>query len=63
MARCGPAPATVIRLWPAGAHGEFTGEMPLAGTGSCSIEAVVNDRQVVGRSPSQTTPAMVSGKP
>ena len=48
VARCGSAGATAIRLWPAGAHAEFTGELPLAGTGSCSIEAVVNDRHVVG---------------
>jgi hypothetical protein len=48
IARCGSAPATAIRLWPAGAHAEFTGELPLSSAGSCSIEAVVNDRQAIG---------------
>jgi hypothetical protein len=57
IARCGSAPATAIRLWPAGAHGEFTGELPLAGTGSCSIEALVNDRQAVGAIAVADTPA------
>ena len=32
-ARCGSAPATVIRVWPGGAHGEFMGELPLSNSG------------------------------
>ena len=48
IARCGSAPATVIRVWPAGAQGEFAGELPLSSNGACSIEAVIDDRQVAG---------------
>jgi hypothetical protein len=42
--RCSQGPASSIRLWPAGAAGAFTGEVPLAVTGSCTIEATINDR-------------------
>jgi hypothetical protein len=48
VARCGTGPATTIRLWPAGHVGAFTGEVPFAASGACSIEVTVNDRQVVG---------------
>ena len=55
IARCGSAPASVIRVWPAGAHGEFEGELPLSnsglfslGEGGCTIEAAVDGRQVAG---------------
>jgi hypothetical protein len=48
IARCGDAPAAVIRLWPAGAIGEFAGEVPLARSGSCRVEATIADRHAVG---------------
>ncbi len=57
IARCGSAPATVIRVWPAGAHGEFMGELPLSSNSPCSIEAAVNDRQVAGSIAVAATPA------
>lgn len=40
--------AMTIRLWPAGAAAAFTGEVPLARGGSCTIEATVNDRLTTG---------------
>jgi len=57
IARCGSALATVIRVWPAGAHGEFMGELPVSSSGSCSIEAAINDRQVAGSIAVAATPA------
>jgi len=44
--RCEDGAAHVVRLWPAGSLGEFAGEVPLARTGSCSVEATVGDRHV-----------------
>lgn len=44
--RCGSGAAHVVRLWPSGILGEFAGEVPIQGTGSCSVEATVGDRQV-----------------
>ena len=46
IARCGSQGAAAIRLWPGGAIGEFTGELPLSSLGSCEIEASVGDRLV-----------------
>jgi hypothetical protein len=46
--RCGAGPASTIRLWPAGASGAFSGEVPLAASGSCTIEATVNGRVTSG---------------
>ncbi|MEO7135881.1 MAG: hypothetical protein ABI024_16870, partial [Vicinamibacterales bacterium] len=57
IARCGSAPATVIRMWPAGGQAEFIGELPLSSNRSCSIEAVINDRQVTGSIAVAETPA------
>ncbi len=57
IARCGSAPATVIRVWPGGAHGEFMGELPLSNSGSCTIEAAIADRQVAGSIAVAATPA------
>jgi hypothetical protein len=67
IARCGSAPATVIRVWPAGAHGEFAGELPLSNSGSftrgslgeggCTIEAAIADRRVAGSIAVAATPA------
>jgi hypothetical protein len=48
VSRCGTGPARVVRLWPSGTFGEFSGELAVEGTGSCSIEATVGDRQVSG---------------
>jgi hypothetical protein len=45
--RCGQGPASAIRLWPAGAAGAFTGELPLAVTGSCTVEATINNRAAI----------------
>jgi hypothetical protein len=38
--------ASAIRLWPAGAIGEFTGELSLPSIGSCEVEASVGDHLV-----------------
>jgi hypothetical protein len=46
--RCGDGAAHVARLWPTGTLGEFTGEVPLEKSGSCSVEATVGDRRVTG---------------
>jgi len=43
--RCGGSAAHAVRLWPSGMPGEFAGEIPVDGTGSCSVEATVADRQ------------------
>jgi hypothetical protein len=47
-ARCGSEAAATIRLGPAGRVGSFTGELPLATSGSCRIEATIDDRHVTG---------------
>ncbi|MEO7156771.1 MAG: hypothetical protein ABI039_04365, partial [Vicinamibacterales bacterium] len=46
--RCGSGIAQAVRLWPSGTLGEFGGEIPLAGAGSCSVEATIADRHVTG---------------
>jgi hypothetical protein len=43
--RCGDHPPSALRLWPSGPIGEFTGEAA-ATNQSCTIEAVVDGRQV-----------------
>jgi hypothetical protein len=43
-ARCDEGPATAVRLWPAGAIGEFEGELPAAAVGQCVVEATVDGR-------------------
>ena len=48
MVTCGDSAAAVVRLWPGGGIGEFTGEVPLPSAGSCTIDAAVGDRQVSG---------------
>lgn len=48
LAKEDDAPATSIRLWPSGAQGAFVGDAPLAGNGSCRVEATVNARLVSG---------------
>jgi hypothetical protein len=47
-ARCNDGPATAIRLWPAGAVGEFEGELPAAAAGQCTVEAMVDNRVTTG---------------
>jgi hypothetical protein len=47
--RCNGSPAKGIRVWPTGTPGEFAGELPAAASGSCTVEALVDD-QSVGRS-------------
>ena len=42
--RCDNGQATAVRLWPAGAVGEFEGELPAAVVGQCVVEARVDDR-------------------
>ena len=41
--RCDDGPSTVVRLWPAGAPGEFFGEAPMAGGASCVVDASVGE--------------------
>ncbi len=42
--RCNDGPAAALRLWPAGAPGEFEGELPAEAVGQCVVEATVGDR-------------------
>jgi nucleoid-associated protein YgaU len=44
--RCNDGPATVIRLWPAGPLGEFSGEAAADAAGRCVVEARAAHRQV-----------------
>ena len=37
-----------IRLWPGGTEGEFTGEVPAAERGMCTVVATVDERSVTG---------------
>jgi hypothetical protein len=46
--RCGSGAATVVRLWPSGTLGEFSGEIPVTGPGDCSVEATSGDRYATG---------------
>lgn len=38
---CGDRPARVLRLWPAGREGEFTGTVAMEGTGPCEVRAAI----------------------
>ena len=40
--------AHAIRLWPGGTAGEFTGEVPAAQQGACTVTATVDERSVTG---------------
>ena len=58
IARCGTAPASVVRVWPAGGPSEFIGNVPLSDSkGGCTIEAAINDRHVSGSIAVAETPA------
>lgn len=48
VSRCGNEGARAIRLWPAGAIGEFTGDISAGAAGACAVEATVDDRHVTG---------------
>jgi hypothetical protein len=48
VSRCNDGPAAPARVWPTGTIGEFTGELPAASRGHCTVEATVDDRQVSG---------------
>ena len=47
VAQCGDGPHA-IRLWPGATTGEFTGEVPAAQQGECTVVATIDERSVTG---------------
>lgn len=45
--RCDTAAPEPVRVWPAGALGEFAGEIPVGTVGQCQLEATVGNRSAV----------------
>ena len=45
--KCGTSAPEPVRVWPGGALDEFTGEIAVAESGQCQVEATVGDRSAI----------------